>query len=415
MSSSGPLSGIRVIDWTIWQHGPVAGAMLGDLGADVIKIEERQGGDSGRSMLAFEDTGTSPYFEVNNRNKRSIAIDLKKPDGAALVRQLAAKSDVFLQNFRPTIAEKLGLDYDTLRDENPRLIYAVGSAYGPKGPERAARAYDLLGQVRSGLLLDSRSVEMKAPPGVMGLADQMGAIMLAYGVLAALVARERHGVGQRVDTSLLGSMLALRGLDLALELITQNGETAASPFQKHMGGEPPSRANPGNPLWNSYKCGDGKWISMAMVQSDPHWENFLDALDRPEPFASDPRFADHLSRCQNSRTVVALLDEIFASRPRDEWMPRLLAKGDMPITVVNTTADVVHDVQAIENDYITRFDHPVLGWVQVPGFPVTFSETPAGIRRQAPEFGEHTEEILIEVLGMDWDDLTKLREQQIIL
>jgi crotonobetainyl-CoA:carnitine CoA-transferase CaiB-like acyl-CoA transferase len=415
MTAPGSLAGVRVIDWTIWQHGPVAGAMLGDLGADVIKIEERQGGDSGRSMLAFEDTGTSPYFEVNNRNKRSIAIDLKKPEGAALVRRLAAKSDVFLQNFRPTIAEKFGLDYDTLRDENPKLIYAAGSAYGPKGPERTARAYDLLGQVRSGLLLDPGSDEIKPPPRVMGLADQMGAIMLAYAVLAALVARERHGVGQRVDTSLLGSMLALRGLDLALELITQNGQTATSPFHKHMGDEPPSRTNPGNPLWNSYKCGDGKWISMAMVQSDPHWKNFLDALDHPEPLANDLRFADHISRCQNSRTMVGLLDQIFATKPRHEWMPRLLANGDMPITVVNATSDIADDIQAIENDYVTRFDHPALGEVTVPGFPVTFSLTPAGIRRQAPEFGEHTEEILMEVLGMDWDEITKLREQQIIL
>jgi crotonobetainyl-CoA:carnitine CoA-transferase CaiB-like acyl-CoA transferase len=405
---------VRVIDWTIWQHGPVAGAMLGDLGADVIKIEERQGGDSGRSMLAFEDTGTSPYFEVNNRNKRSIAIDLKKPGGAMLVRQLAARSDVFIQNFRPTIAEKLGLDYETLRVDNPMLIYGAGSAYGPKGPERSPRAYDLLGQARSGLLLDTAGTGMKSQIGG-GLADQMGAIMLAYGVLAALVARERKGIGQRVDTSLLGSMLALRGLDLALELITQNGQSATSPFHQHMGGQPPSRTNPGNPLWNSYQCADGKWISMAMVQSDPHWENFLEALGRPQPLAGDARFADHISRCQNSRACVGLLDEIFASRPRDQWMPTLLAHGDMPITVVNTTAELADDPQAIANEYVTCFDHPALGPVKVPGFPTTFSETPASIRRQAPEFGEHTEEILIEVLDMDWADITTLRQQEVIL
>src|SRR5262249_49023182 len=153
------------------------------------------------------------------------------------------------------IAEKLGLDYDTLRADNPRLIYAAGSAYGPNGPERTARAYDLLGQARSGFLLQPNSDEHSAADGRLG--DQMGAIMPAYRVLAAPLARERHGVGQRVDPSLFGSMLALRGLALALQLMTQDGQVAVSTFHRHLGGEPPSRTNPGNPLWNHYRCADG--------------------------------------------------------------------------------------------------------------------------------------------------------------
>ena len=280
-------------------------------------------------MYAFEDTGASPYFEVNNRNKRSVAVDMKKPQGVALVRRLVANSDVFIQNFRPGIAEKIGLDYETLRSDNPLLVYGSASAYGAKGPERTGRAYDLLGQARSGLLFHPSSTELqKAQDG--GLADQMGAIMLAYGVLAALVARERHGVGQRVDTSLFGSMLSLRGLALALELMTQDGRVATSTFHKHMGGEPPSRQNPGNPLWNTYAAADGKWIAMAMVQSDPHWLNFLEALGRPEPLASDPRFADHITRCQNARVCVALLDDVFATRTRPEWMARSSPRATCP-------------------------------------------------------------------------------------
>jgi len=417
---TGPLSGVRIIDWTVWQHGPVATAMLGDLGADVIKIEERQGGDLGRAMLAFDDTGVSPYFEVNNRNKRSLAVNVKHPEGAALVRRLAAKSDVFVQNFRPTIAEKVGLDYDTLRADNPLLIYASGSAYGPKGPDRTARAYDLLGQARSGLLLQPTGPflppnDEPMPPLGGGFADQMGAMMLAYGVLAGLIARERHGIGQRVDTSLLGSMLALRGLDVALQLMTQGGDTAPSPFHKSGDAQSYSRLNPGNPLWNTYRCRDGKWIAMAMVQSDPHWHNFLDALDEPQSLADDPRFATHLSRCQNCRPCVELLDGIFASKTREEWLLRLLAKGDMPITAMNTMADIGSDVQALENDYVTSFDHPAAGPTKVPGFPVTLSQTPASIRTRAPEFGQHTEEILMEILEMDWDDISALREQEVIL
>jgi crotonobetainyl-CoA:carnitine CoA-transferase CaiB-like acyl-CoA transferase len=413
-AATGPLSGVRVVDWTVWQHGPVASAMLGDLGADVIKIEERKGGDAGRAMLAFEN-GVSPYFEANNRNKRSLAVDLKHPDGAALVRRLAAKSDVFVQNFRPTIAEKVGLDYDTLHAANPMLIYAAGSAYGPKGPERTARAYDLLGQARAGLLLQPGSDEPIPPIRVFGLADQMGAIMLAYGVLAALVARERYGVGQRIDTSLFGSMLALRGLDVSLQLMTQRGDTAKSPFHQFMGGQAYSRLNPGNPLWNNYRCADGKWIAMAMLQSDPHWENLLDALDRPSALADDSRFANHISRCENARACVEVLDDIFAAKPREQWLRRMVVKGDMPITALNSIAEVGDDVQALENDYVTTFEYPAIGTTKVPGFPVTFSQTPASIRHQAPEFGQHTEEILTEILGMDWDSIEDLRERQAIL
>lgn len=157
----------------------------------------------------------------------------------------------------------------------------------------------------------------------------MGAIMLAYGVLAALLARERHGVGQRVDTSLYGTMLWLRGLALALQLMTQDSRVATSQFAKHIRGKPSSRENPGNPLWNTYRCADGKWIALAMVQSDPHWPTLLQALGNPEPLASDPRFADHLSRCENAPDCVALLDEVFATLPREEWLRRVRAKGDL--------------------------------------------------------------------------------------
>ncbi|CAN7242217.1 CoA transferase [Phenylobacterium sp. LjRoot225] len=409
----GPLEGIRVVDWTIWQQGPVAGAMLGDLGADVIKIEEREGGDSGRAIFVFPETGASPYFEVNNRNKRSLAIDLKKPEGADLVRKVIAQSDVFIQNFRPSVAEKVGLDYETLRALNPRLIYASASAFGARGPDRTARAYDLLGQARSGLLLrPGHEDEPAIPDG--GMADQMGAIMLAYGVLAAVVARERHGVGQKVDTSLLGSMLWLRGLPVAVELMRHKGAAASSQFSKHITSKRPTRLDPGNPLWNTYKCADGKWIALAILQSDPHWPTVLEALGNPDSLAKDERFVDHLRRCENAKACVPILEEIFAARPREAWLQRLTTKGDLPVCAINTTADAASDPQAIANGYITDFDHPAWGQVRVPGFPIDLSETPARIQRRAPEFGEHTEEILIDLLGLDWDEVASLRQRDVI-
>lgn len=410
----GPLDGIRVVDWTVWQQGPVAGAMLGDLGAEIIKIEERERGDGGRAMFRFESNGASPYWEMNNRNKRSFTVDLKSAEGQDLVRSLIAKSDVFIQNFRPSVAERVGLGYDALREINPRLIYASASAFGPLGPESKARAYDLLGQARAGLLLRPGSEDEPALPDG-GMADQMGAIMLAYGVLAALLAREKHGIGQRVDTSLLGSMMWLRGLPVALELMRDNGEKAVSPVARHIKRhDKPSRRDPGNPLWNSYKCSDGKWLAMATLQSDPHWPTILAALGSPPELATDPRFADHVSRCENAEACVVILDAIFAERTREEWLARLVAKGDLPVCAINTTADAATDPQALANGYITSFDHPSYGPMQVPGFVVGLSETPARIHRKAPEFGEHTEELLTGFLGLDWDEVTALRERKVI-
>jgi crotonobetainyl-CoA:carnitine CoA-transferase CaiB-like acyl-CoA transferase len=408
----GPLDGIRIVDWTIWQQGPVAGAMLGDLGAEVIKIEEREKGDGGRGMLAFDDSGKSPYWEMNNRNKKSLAIDLKNPEGVELVRRLIDTADVFIQNFRPSIAEKLGLDYETLKARNPKLVYASASAFGPIGPESTARAYDLLGQARSGFLLRTgHDDEPDTPDG--GMADQMGAIMLAYGVMTGLMARERHGVGQKVDTSLLGSMMWLRGLPVVLELMKQDGQRAVSPMGKHMKSKVPSRLDPGNPLWNTFKCSDGKWLALACVTTDPHWPVVMQALGNPAELA-DPVYDDHWGRCAHAREATAVLDPIFASQPRDFWLDRLVGANDLPVCAINTTEEAANDPQAILNGYVTTMQHPSYGDIRLPGFPVTLSETPARIHRQAPQFGEHTEEVLIDMLGLTWDEVTQLRERSVI-
>ena len=408
----GPLDGVRIVDWTIWQQGPVAGAMMGDLGAEVIKIEERVRGDGGRAMLSFDD-GKSPYWEMNNRNKKSFAVDLKSAEGVELVRKLIDTSDVFIQNFRPTVAEKIGLDYETLSRRNPRLVYASASAFGPEGPERSARAYDLLGQARSGFLLRTgHEEEPDTPDG--GMADQMGAIMLAYGVLAGVIARDRHGVGQKVDTSLLGSMMWLRGLPIVLSLMKQDGRVAQSEMSKHMKSKTPTRLDPGNPLWNTFKCADGKWLALAILTTDPHWPVVLEALGDPPELAGDPRFADHWSRCTHAREATAILDPIFASQTRDYWLRRLTEKGDLPVCAINTTEEAANDPQAALNGYVTELQHPTHGSIKLPGFPVTLSQTPARIYRQAPEFGEHTEEVLIDILGLDWDAITRLKERAVI-
>src|SRR5262245_64704512 len=218
-----PLDGIRVIDWTIWQQGPVCSAMLGDLGADVIKIEERVGGDPGRGMakLSGIDLSDRPnfYFEANNRNKRGLTVNLKKPEGREIIYRLVEKADVFVQNFRKGVAGRLGLDYAALRRHNPKLIYATASGYGPEGPESGDPSFDYLGQARSGIMLAAGEPDMPPLAIAGGIADQMGAIMLAYGILAALHARERFGIAQEVDASHLGSMTWLQGLSVAARLM----------------------------------------------------------------------------------------------------------------------------------------------------------------------------------------------------
>ncbi|MDO8433785.1 MAG: CoA transferase [Candidatus Binatus sp.] len=404
---SGPLDGIRIIDWTIWQQGPVATQMLADLGAEVIKIEERERGDPGRGIVAISGSGTGRsglnyYFEANNKHKQSIALDLKKPEACEIVYRLAAKSDVFVQNFRKGVAKRLGFGYAELCKHNPRIIYASASGYGPEGPDSAEPSFDYLGQARSGIM-NTIGIDSTTPLYIMGgIADQMGATMLAYGILAALFARERTGVGQEVDASHLGSMMALQGLNVVSRTI--------------MGKEFPrsTREKAYNPLWNHYQCADGKWFSLAMLQPDRYWKDFCAAIGRPD-LEIDPRFAETKTRGKNSAALIAILDEVFKARPRDEWMKVLKAGGgDFIYTIVNSVSDLPDDPQVRANNYVVDYEHPQAGKMTLLGMPVKLSVTPGEPRGHAPELGEHTELLLTEMLGYTWDDVARLREANVI-
>ncbi len=400
-----PLDGIRVIDWTIWQQGPVASLMLGDLGADVIKIEERVGGDPGRGVLKAQglDLRDRPnfYFEANNRNKRSMTVDLKKPAGVAIVQRLAERADVFVQNFRKGVAARLGLDAATLRAQNPRLVYASASGYGPEGPESGAPSFDYLGLARSGIMYSCGEPDDEPLAIAGGIADQMGAIMLAYGIVTALLARERTGRGQEVDASHLGSMAWLQGLGLSARLMLGR----ALPRQP--------RRFATNPLWNHYRCGDGLWLALSMLQPDRYWERFCAVLEIPEA-AADARFKSMLDRMMNAGECIALLDQVFARRPRAEWLRRLAEGGDFIYSIINAVDDLPDDPQMQANGYVTAFAHPAFGPTQVVGLPVRLSDTPGSIRLPAPEFGQHTEAILTEVLGYSWEEIGRLREAEVI-
>jgi crotonobetainyl-CoA:carnitine CoA-transferase CaiB-like acyl-CoA transferase len=402
----GPLTGIRIIDWTIWQQGPVATQMLADLGAEVIKVEEREKGDPGRGIVAVSGGSTDArgrnfYFEANNKHKQSVALDLKRPEAREIIYRLAAKSDVFVQNFRKGVAARLGLDYQTLKRHNPKLIYASASGYGPEGPDSGEPSFDYLGQARSGVM-NAIGVDGSTPAYIFGgIADQMGAVMIAYGVLAALLARERFGVGQEVDASHLGSMMALQGLNVAARTFT------GKEFNRN------TRQNAFNPLWNHYRCADGKWLCLGMLQPDRYWKDFCNALGCPD-LIENPKYADMRTRGRNAPELITILDEVFGGKTREDWMKILKEGGDFIYTVVNSVSDLPNDAQVRANAYVVEHEVPGLGTIQMLGMPVKLSETPGDPRGYAPELGEQTETILTEMLGYTWDDVARLRDANVI-
>ena len=401
-----PLDGVRVLDWTIFQQGPVCGAMLADLGADVIKIEHRIEGDPARGLMAMIGTmigdvgGRNPYYENNNRGKRCITIDLRKDKGKELVYKLVEKSDVFLHNHRMGAAERMGMDYETLKKYNPKLIYCHASGWGPKGEDAFNPSADYTGVARSGIM--SVAGEPDMPPQMVqaGIADQMGATTSAYGILAALIARDRYGIGQKVDASLLGGMTWLLGLAVSMRLISKIPTMRSA------------RKKAGNPLWNHYRCKDDKWIALAHLQPDKFWPNFCTAMEIHH-LEKDTKYENMMARAQHSSELIDILDGIFATKTRDEWS-KIFKENGVIFASVNTLEDLEFDCQMIANEYITECEHPAWGKVKEIGFPVTFSETPMKITREAPQFGQHKEEILMEILGYGWDEINKLKDEEII-
>jgi len=399
-----PLEGYRVLDLSMWQQGPVAATMLADMGAEVIKLERPDGGDPGRgitSVLGTETTTLNWYFENNNRNKKSVTLNLQHPESKIILHRLVKESDVFLQNFRPGVAKRLGVDYESLYQVNPRIIHASGSGYGLKGPEAERPAFDIIALARGGIM--TMSGEPGAPPdAASSIADQTGATLLAYGIVLALLARERTGVGQQVDVSLLGGQIWLQGLIIQGSLFNLE-------FQQR---RRVPRIERTNPLWNVYLCKDGKWLVLSMLQSDRYWSRFCKVLGI-EQLENDTRFSNSTVRGENCQELISILDKLFATKNVGEWLD-LLWKEDLISAQVQNHEDLPHDPQVLANDYIIDFEHPVGGKVQYVGIPVNLSATPGRLRHAAPELGQHTEEVLIEVAGYTWDEIAELRDKGVI-
>jgi crotonobetainyl-CoA:carnitine CoA-transferase CaiB-like acyl-CoA transferase len=399
----GPLDGVRVVEITMFQQGPGAGMRLGDLGADVIKIEAKTG-DPGRGFMKMIGAmaglkGRNYYFEHNNRNKRSMVLDLKRKEGMEIFSRLMDTADVFLNNMSIEAPVKLGIGPEILLARYPRLIYAQASGWGRKGPDANALSFDYTGIARCGMMMSCG--ERGTPPTQIlpGIGDEIGGLMCAWGVTAALYAREKTGKGQLVDTSLMGSLIAMLGFIMAAPAVL------GQEFPREI------RTSAGNPLYNHYRCKDDQWIAIAHLDPDRYWPRICKALGIEE-LENDPRFTGIEARGRNATELVAILDQRFATRIREEWIT-ILRKEDCIFTLVQTPLEVSTDPQANANNYFISVDHPVWGKTRMVGFPWDFSETPASWRREAPAFGQHTEEILAD-LGYPKDQIANFRRDGVI-
>jgi crotonobetainyl-CoA:carnitine CoA-transferase CaiB-like acyl-CoA transferase len=399
-TNSGPLQGIRVVEMGIWVAGPAAAAVLGDWGADVVKIENPDGGDPVRGLMALGipmDIPVHPAIELDNRNKRSVAVNVQTAAGRDVVRRLLRTADVFVSNLRAAALARVGLSYADLRDDNPGLIYAAISGYGTRGPEKDRAAYDYAAfWARAGAMASLGEPDGPPPSQRPAMGDHPAGLALAGAVAAALFHRERTGQGQEVHLSLFQMGLWMMATDIQTHLTTG----MLPPL-------PPGRMVI-NPLWNHYRAQDGRWFHLVMLQSDRYWPGLCAAIDRPD-LVTDARFDSVFTRAQNHRELIALLDGVFATRPLAAWASAF-DRHALVWGPVQSVQEVAADPQARALGVFQKVPHRSGEEIEVMRSPVEFGVTPPTIRRTGPELGEHTEEVLLEV-GYTWEDIAALREQ----
>jgi crotonobetainyl-CoA:carnitine CoA-transferase CaiB-like acyl-CoA transferase len=391
------MEGISVVEVGMWVAGPSAAAVLGDWGADVVKIEPPNG-DPFRGLLsAFGGDGSNPPFELDNRNKRSVGLNLSLEEGRRIAAELVDQADVFVTNARPAALERAGLDYDSASARNSRLVYASVSGYGVEGDERDRAAYDVGAfWSRAGIAAALTPDGADLPYQRGGMGDHMAGMAAAGAVAAALLARERTGEGQLVSTSLLRIGMYMMGWDISMSL------RLGIPVI------PMTVKAPPNPLINAYTAGDGRRFWMLGLQADRHWPDVLRAVDRAE-WADDARFNSIEARWQHSSELVDELSMLFATKPLSEWAA-IFDREDVWWAPVQYAHETIDDPQAAAAG----------GFVEVPAAdgaapvrmvatPVDFAGTPWSARSMPPEFAQHTEEVLLE-LGYDWDEIVQLKD-----
>lgn len=389
-----PLDGIRVLDFTRYQQGPFATVILGDFGADVIKVEEPHG-DFGRRMWREPD-GFSAFWESLDRGKRSVCIDLRKPEGRDLALRLGAQCDVVVENFRPGTMDRWGLSYEAFKAVNPRVIYAQATGWGTKGPMAEFPSFDQISQAYSGFAQHSGGGPGARPEiPYPGIADQSGGMNLALGIMTALFVRERTGIGQKVEVSLLGTQLALQAPELTHYL--------------HFGKQR-TREFRASPTVGHYECSDGKWVMIVGIDQK-FWPRIARALEVPH-LIDDERFARGYPRFVNRQALQAALEAAFASNTSAYWL-EALRREDVPASVVQDYAELAASEQPAANGYLVEQEHPKFGTQRIVGLHIELSETPGSPGTPAPQLGEHTEEVL-RTLELSDDEIAALRDAGVV-
>ena len=392
-----PLNGIKVLDLTRVLAGPYATMLLGDLGAEVIKIEQPDTGDESRNFGPFKN-GFSLYFMSVNRGKQSVTLNLKTERGRAIFRRLLDQTDILVENFRPGTMEKLGLDYGTLKSEYPSLIYAACSGFGQTGPYAQQGAYDMIIQGMGGII--SITGEPDGPPVRVGtsISDITAALFTMIGILSALHHRNQTGRGQFVDVAMLDSLVAV--LENAVVRYFATGEAP----------KPLGARHPAITPFEAFASADGHVI--IALGNDTLWAKFCEHVGR-QALISDKRFRTNADRTENHDQLFPILSEIMSQRTTDDWIDALGNIG-VPCGPINAMDKVVTHPQVEAREMIARVAHQITGEVEVPGVPIKLSETPGSVDAPAPSLGEHTTEVLTDLLKMQPDEVEKLRQDGII-
>ncbi len=393
----GALEGIRILDLTWALAGPYCTMLLSDLGAEVIKVENPEEGDPSRKNFPHV-AGVSSYFLSVNRGKKSITVNLRHPEGKKIIMALAQKSDVFVENFRPGVLDRLGLGYKEIRATNPKIIYAACSGFGQNGPYAHRPAYDVIVQGMGGTL--SITGNEGGPPVRVGfsIGDIGSGIFTALGILAALQERQRSGEGQMIDVSMLDCQMAL--LENAFSRFFATGEVAQRLGTRH----------PVLTPFQALPTRDG-YIALAAARED-WWQKFCELIERPD-LPQDERFKNNVLRTKNHKELEAILSEATSKRTTAEWVD-LMEKNDIACGPVNTIDQIAQDPHTLARDMITQVRHAKAGMLKVVNSPIKLSRTPVRLEKASPELGEHTEEILRELLGYKNEGIDRLRSEKAI-
>jgi len=393
----GALDGVKVVEVAQVWAAPGIGMCLADHGADVVKIEPPWGDDARRVFTQPPLAGgeSRSYLAVN-RNKRGMAVDISHPDGREIVYQLLDGADVFIHNFRPGVEGRLGYGYDTLAQRNPRLIYVGVSAFGDRGPYSQRRGYDLLFQALSGILGKRRTPEGVPISSGIWVSDASAPMAVAYGVALALLARQKTGRGQRVETSLLHMALAMQSVDM-VRVENESAPEGSPDFSTQA-------------MYSPYRCRDGGFLIMVVLNTQ-QFVGLCHALDLPH-LADDPAYGDELKRAGLSQELHDLIAGIIATKPLDEWLS-IMERHDIPAAPVLERDEVFDHPQITANEMLVSQEHPVAGQVEMFNIPIRLSDTPGRLVRPAPLLGQHTEEVLAE-LGYDSARIQQLRERKLI-